>query len=427
MMRQVKAMYGLVLLMIIGLLLTVASFSWGNEMEKPDTMADDSVIASEAVPDVLGLLRDLDVSTQLQTSPDIAWNQNCDKFLVVYDKRTLLDNNIWGRYVSGLGENGAGPFLMTPNAMNQLNPAVAYNEAGNNYLVVWQDDRDGNAEIYAQLWNCQKLSVNKPVRITNAKSYSVNPDVVCGYNHGHPMCWVVWEDFRDGNWEIYGQRLNSAGALVGGNIRLTNNASIQRSPAIASNPENTGCNPDGTFFVVWHDNRNSRIGNGYDIWGQQLDNVGPCGLNVAVLEGIKDQMEPDIAYGTVNDRYQVVWQDNRAGKWDIFGRMVLPNGLAATARFPISLLANSQIKPAIAYDMNTNNEFLTVWQDMSAGNYAIRGRRTSGLGAPGGIFMINNGPSDESDAAVAYGATSDRYFTVWQDAVNGIRGRAFWP
>jgi len=399
----------------------------GDEGEKSyDTGIDRT---AEFDPYGIGAILDLDLSAKLQRRPDVAWNQSCNKFLAVYDrKRTDVDYDIWGRYISGSGlVLGAGPFRLTTDGLKQQVPAIAYNDAGDNYLVVWQDNRDGNWEIYAQLWNCQKTNVNDALNLTNNASHQLAPDVICGYSAGEPVCWVVWEDFRDGNWNIYGQRLDGGGAVIGGNVQLTTNTRIQRAPAIARNPENTGCNPDGTFLVVWHDNRNAGKGYGYDIYGQQLDNIGLCGLNMPIYAGLGDQLYPDIAYGTANDHYQVVWQDNRAGNWDVYARRVLPSGSGDGLSFALGVAPNTQSRPAVAYDMNTNNQFLTVWEDLQAGTYDINSQRTSGLGALLGGWMISATPDAETNPAVAFGSTADHYFVVWEDSTDGIQGRALWP
>jgi hypothetical protein len=400
--------------------------------EEMDDIGIDNM--AEVEPHSLGGVLDLDPTKIAQRRPDVAWNASCDKFLTVYERKvSAVDYEIWGRYISGTGlVLGAGPFNLTNDLQTQQAPAIAYNQFGGNYLVVWQDNRDGNWEIYAQLWDCKKQPVNVAVNLTNDLRQQKAPDVICGYiSAGAPqsVCWVVWEDFRDGNWNIYGQRLDGTGALIGGNIPLTINGGIQRAPAITRNLESTGCNPDGTFMVVWHDNRNAAKGYGYDIFDQQLDNMGMCGLNRPAYAGLGDQMYPDIAYGTENDRYQAVWEDNRSGNRRIHARLLTPAGIGDGLSFALDVAVEiDQSRPAIAYDMNTNNEFVTVWYDpLVTGTNDIKGRRTSGLGAllTGGVLSAT--ANSEMNPAIAFGSASDSFFTVWEDSGIGIQGRAISP
>ncbi|MFN8494213.1 MAG: hypothetical protein U0350_41830 [Caldilineaceae bacterium] len=357
--------------------------------------------------------------------PDVAWNQFCNKFLVVYESDEGGGNyNIWGRYVTGDGLMlGAGPFRLTTDGAQQRAPAIAYNPMGHNYLVVWQDNRNnGDWEIYAQLWNCEKMAVNAAVRVTADAASQLYPDVSCGYTAR--VCWVVWEDQQNIHWDIYGQVLNFGGALVGGNVRLTVDGATQRAPAIAYNPENTGCASQGSFFVVWEDNRNAN--SGFDVYGQQLDNASLCFGNQLIYTATQDQGAPDIAYGTVNHLYQVVWQDVRGGNLDISARVMTANGFIGPPSVVLANAVNTQARPAVAYAVNFN-EFRTVWQDFRTGNWDIYGYRTTGNGAPVAGGMVVGNPSAEQSPAIAFSPTSAHSFVAWAKDTAGIQGRAIWP
>lgn len=366
--------------------------------------------------------------------PDVAWNERCDRFLVVYErKRTDVDYNIYGRYVDGNGlSRGLGPFNLTLNDRQQKNPAIAYNREAGNFVVVWEDYRNGQWEIWAQRVGCDKNLIGDPIQLTpnpNVTHYQLNPDVVCGYGG----CWVVWDDFRNGNWDIYAQKLTAAGGLDGENLQLTTSTAAQRNPAIAANPEDTGCAADGSFMVVWQDSRNAAQGAGTDLYAQQLDRISLCGGNQPVHLGNGDQRYPDIAYGTTNNQYQVVWEDTRnETNGDIYARMLTANGNGLSVS---TALANqrgsSQIRPAVAYDAGFTNEFTTVWEDSRNGNRDIYSQRTNGTGSLlNANAAVVTTTSAERSPAIAFGNIAHHYFVVWlnaaADATGGIQGRAVW-
>lgn len=56
--------------------------------------------------------------------------------------------------------------------------------------MVWEDWRNGNADIYGY-----SLSTREEFRITKDQNDQVNPEI-----YG---VIVVWEDNRNGNWDIY--------------------------------------------------------------------------------------------------------------------------------------------------------------------------------------------------------------------------------
>jgi hypothetical protein len=375
-----------------------------------------------ALEDVLTLSNAADV----QGLPAVAWNPGCDRFLVVWqDRRNGVDDDIWGRYVSGTGEAVAtGEFNLTPNRTgNQRAPAVAYQPAFNQFIVVWMDDHAGNWDIYGQYFDCYKMHTSDLIAISTTTASQQYPDVACRYD----LAWVVWHDPRKGNSDIYGQRVDPLGGLLGNNVPVSGAASEQTYPAIVANPEDTGCNAL-SFMVTWRDFRNGNASS-LDIYDQQLDDVGVCGLNQYVYTGVRAQAFPDLDYGTTDDRYLVVWQDDQAATtaWDIYGRKTLPNGLPDGDAFPISTANQNQWLPAVAYN-STDNEFLVVWQDYRIGaNWNVAGQRVTGTGnLVGGNFPIATTIGDEMNPADAFGGVAAHYFVVWEEGGN-IFGRAFVP
>ena len=393
-----------------------------------------SAKADHAVAGQGPIVRVDDGDTENEVRPDVAWNQGCDKFLVVYDaKHDEVDYSIHGTYINGDGMAvNAGSFLITDNDLQQKDPAVAYNRDRSNFVVVWEDYRNNQWEIWAQRVGCNKDLIGDPIQITtnqNVTHYQLNPDVACGYSRGKWGCWVVWEDFRNGNWDIYAQKLTAAGLLDGENLQLTSNTTFQRNPAIAYNSRDTGCAPGGSFMVVWNDTRNSAQGAGTDIYAQQLDGSTLCRTNLSVFTGAGDQRDPDIAYGMTQRQYQVVWEDNRNnGDWDIYARMTSPNGISLGVSFALAKRADSsQVRPAIAYDAEFTDEFTTVWEDNRNGSRDIYSQRTGGSGpliAANSSIVVTL--ATEISTAIAFGNIAHHYFVVWEDSGVGIKGSAIW-
>jgi hypothetical protein len=48
------------------------------------------------------------------------------------------------------GSPVATDFVIYQGEQDQVNPTAAFNPQGNNYLVVWSNDRPGNDDIYAR-------------------------------------------------------------------------------------------------------------------------------------------------------------------------------------------------------------------------------------------------------------------------------------
>jgi len=115
--------------------------------------------------------------------------------------------------------------------------------SGNEVHVVWMDNRDGNAEIYYKRSTDGGTSWGADTRLTNNSAGSAYPSVtVSGL-----VVNVVWEDNRDGNDEIYYKRSTDGGTSWGADTRLTNNSAASERPSVTVS--------GSVVHVVWDDGR----------------------------------------------------------------------------------------------------------------------------------------------------------------------------
>jgi hypothetical protein len=68
--------------------------------------------------------------------------------------------------------------------------------------IVWQDNRDGNNEVYYKFSTNVGISWGADTRLTNDPAESFYPSISISNSVLH----VVWSDERDGNMEIYYKR-----------------------------------------------------------------------------------------------------------------------------------------------------------------------------------------------------------------------------
>jgi hypothetical protein len=323
-------------------------------------------------------------------------------------------------------------------AGNRSLPSVGFD--GTNFLVVWQEPVSGaGTEVVAARVNGNNELTSGPMRVSFSGGVNaVNPDIAWNGND----YLVVWEkQVSATNPDIKGQRLSSSGGFINGEINISSNTSVQRAPAVSAG--------GSTWLVVWHDCRNGNC----DIFGGTVNSAGSPlnGAGFPVSTDTHNEFVPDVAWNgtrwlvtweyqfsagdddilaaqvTTNagiigsfivanpgghqrhpavasdgSAYLVAWDDDRSGGVDdIYGNRVNATGVVQDSftGFPISTAGDSQSDPAVAY----NGSYLVAWRDRrlppDPDVYAARVGSNGIVQDPSG-FAISATASDEGNPAV---------------------------
>jgi hypothetical protein len=305
----------------------------------------------------------------------------------------------------------SGEFLVDTNVTlvpalgDQAAPALAFD--GADFLVVWQDGRNG-LDIYGARVTPQG-TVLEPAGfiISHATGNQYTPAVAFdGTNF-----LVVWEDDRSGSGHVYGARVTLQGTVLDSSgLIISQAADDQYAPALAFDGAN--------FLVVWEDPRTGGISNIYGArvttQGTVLDSAG-----FVISQASSDQYSPAVSYGGMS--FLVVWEDHRGSSADIYGARVTPQGtILDSAGLVISQATNDQNSPVVGFD---GADFLVVWQDYRKGtDYDIFGARVTPEGTvldSDGI-AISQAAGDQGSPALAFDAAN--FLVAWGDCRNDSLG-----
>ena len=177
--------------------------------------------------------------------------------LVVYTSCTAqADTDL--RITNASGFSGYSSMVTGPNGITH---------------IVWQDNRTGNYEIFYNAFNKDKF-IHWPegLQLTNHSGDSLYPAIAIdnlGYIH------VAWQDYRNGNWDIYYKKLDGNGTILTGDERVTNDSHDSIRPRITVD---SGSN----VHLVWFDNRYGS----YQLFGNTRvePDIIPTGLSYTPVE-----------------------------------------------------------------------------------------------------------------------------------------------
>ncbi len=182
-------------------------------------------------------------------------------------------------------------------------------------IVAWEDQRKGNFDIYAQRLdgNGNGLWVANGTVICNATG---DQQYVSLYSDGHGGAILAWIDHRNGNEDIYAQRISGAGIAqwIGNGTVICNRTAAQSEMRI------TGDANDGAI-LTWHDTSAGTE----DIYSQRVNTTGVTqwtGNGTVICNATQDQ-KPSVICGDNNGNAYIAWGDYRSGSLaDVYAQKI---------------------------------------------------------------------------------------------------------
>ena len=343
--------------------------------------------------------------------------------IAVWDRWYPWGHNLYYNRIDSLGNKawaGNGVPLTLSDSTQEYHQVVSDGAGG--AIAAWQEQRNGQWDIYAQRVDSNGLRQwgDYGKVVCNASN---NQDVplVCSDDSGGVV--VSWGDWRGANEDVYAQRVKSDGNIswTSNGINLCNEIGNQGSGV----PFSDGF---GTIIFGWVDSRNGFS----DIYAQRCNNEGnPLwiinGLPVCSEDSNQVQLKAisDLQKGGV-----FVWTDGRSGSfghWNVFTQRIdsMGNTLWQTGGIPVSNYDSAQWYPRMVGD-NSSGAIIS-WRDKRNGNYDIYAQHVD---SSGNVKWQTNGIAvcttsyDQQNPEMAP-SDSNTAIIIWNDARSGYwRGYA---
>ena len=306
-----------------------------------------------------------------------------------------------------------GPVVISSLPEDQREPAVAYNEQRQEYLVVWWNDRPGNDDIYAQRVGQEGQPVGPWFSISAGQGVERRrPDVA--WNSRRNEYLVVW---YHNDW-IHARRVPAVGGVLGSEITVD-----QGTQELSNYPRVAYAYTSDKYVVVWQSwTTDGQVILTSSVAARTLTTDG--NLEGPVFLVSQDtvgnaRFGPRVAYNRSRNEHLVVWQqfDIYTGKSRIFARRLLGSGgLMFPESIPISTAQGDHIFPDVAGMPTSPHEgfYLVTWEDQT-GASQVRAQRLNGEGyLQGPSFLVDTRDGSEASvASVAANERSDAYLVAW--------------
>ncbi|MGB0383472.1 MAG: exo-alpha-sialidase, partial [Ardenticatenaceae bacterium] len=298
---------------------------------------------------------------------------------------------------------------------NQQEPNITVGANGNLYIA-WQDDRNGNPDIYFATSTDGGTTWSANVKVNDdADTAQYDPSVAVDANG---TVYATWEDNRNADQDIYFATSTDNGQSWSADVKINDDAggTWQYNPSMAVSPNNT-------LYVSWADNRNGN----QDVYFASSTNGGATwSANVKVNDdaGGAWHNNPSLAVDA-NDNVVVAWEDLRNGDQDIYFARSTDSGATWSSNVKVnddsSLL--HQYTPSVGVD--GSGTLMLAWYDQRNGNDDIYFARSTNNGTSWSANVKlndNSGTSSEQYPSLAVDSNGNAV-AVWQDArdiVNNI-------
>jgi len=351
-----------------------------------------------------------------QSTPSIVSDMAGGVIVAWSDWRTGIERDLFAQRIDSAGViqwtlNGVG---VANKPEREHNEKIVSDDAGGAIIVWEQQGGNGNWDLWAQRIDHAGAPVwpvgGVPLCAVDANR--LNPKI---QKDGKGGAIITWQDYRNlTDYNVYAQRINATGSLLWGTGALA----ICSAPGAQIDPKIDPDSATGGAYIVWVDKRNLVD---YDLYAQKVDENGNIlwgNDGVAVTNAAGHQSAQDIlSNGNVTNGLIVTWKDVRSGNYDIYAQKLSPAGVRQWTNndMPICTSINDQLNPNILSD-NAGGAII-VWQDASGIDTDIKSQRINGNGviqwAPNGVTVCNAFGNQSSPKNVSDGNGGAIY--AWQD------------
>ncbi|MDD3190918.1 MAG: hypothetical protein PHI66_04500, partial [Candidatus Pacebacteria bacterium] len=273
----------------------------------------------------------------------LSYNSGSDTYSVAWSGDTLI-----------VDENGCSA------------PQLEMLDDGSLYLV-WSDQRTGESDIYLSEINLvtgNLIGSEYKVDGGSIGSLQDNPTVDSDQDGN---IYMAWEDNRDGDWDIYCQKFNtSSGNFWSSDLKINDSDYLEQlSPKIVLDRDSGAFGEnENNFYVIWESDHSGN----FDIFIKKYSNSGSVIFSDKVVNsdgGALDQYDAAIVFDGADYMY-IVWTDDRNFQPDIYMQKLDKNGNGVWSSGDVKVNDDAfdearRLSPSVAY--GSDSSIYVSWED----------------------------------------------------------------
>ncbi len=283
-------------------------------------------------------------------------------------------------------------------------PPLSIVWTGSEYGIAWGDKKTNSVEIYFTRISPSGDKIGNDVLISANDGYdSFNQTLVwTGSEYG-----LVWEDFRNGNLEIYFSIISESGSEILDDTR------------ISTDDNSDSCDPSlvwtGTSFsIVWEDYRND----GSNIYFAKLNSSGSIIVSERRISDDDAYLSSNPSLVWTGTRYGVTWEDNRDGNGEIYFARISSSGskLEDNDTRISGFVDYWSCYPSLVW---TGTEYGLAWEDWKSGYPEVYFARIDSNGSKIGSDKSVTASDNEFSLIPSLVWRNNEYGVAWLDGRNG--------
>jgi hypothetical protein len=272
------------------------------------------------------------------------------------------------------------------------------------FVAVWEDERNGDVDVFGQKLTFNGEPVGDNLELSQ-EDFPKDQLLPCAATVGDTAFVVVWVD--EESFDVYGRRFDADLLPLGGAFQVNDEGIPSWVPSLS-------CGPDGGFVVAWVD-----VGSANDIRARRFDASGsPLGESFKVNEdkGTRPHISPSVSVGE-SGKFVVAWEDYRDLDANVYAQRFdsAGNKLGGNILVNSDSLDEDQYSPVVS--VGKNDGFMVAWVDLRSGIQNVFARIFSSAGTPQTSLLRadTTSVSEPREDPWVGSDTTGRYAVVWTD------------